>query len=399
MEPEKDEQIKRKGSMLEDLAEMIFKSAGFEVIRNRYFVGYEIDLMVTFGDRNFIIECKQYEKSYLPVKNLILQWKGKNEIINADGVILIIYGVNITEDEKTLAQSCGIHIWTDERLNSFLRLINDDVALLSEVLKVLELKEKDIAERNERTLKELIWRAVLSNKREVAEEDTYGFFRKALRRRIITNLKEFGSTPQVREKHFHFFENVIKETETKKFLIIFKEKLKLSEKSIWEDIKIKIKELKPFDEETNNKYLAYMESMERGFIEYTKWFYNPLEDFHRKLIFERISSMQAGENALFYSDQQKIEQQSISFKNWQIILPESVIKDLKILEWILTDLDYQIVKETDQSGKIPGRYIYWNPANLEEATDYIVRIFYEYFGVKPEHKLLDKSLISGAFKP
>ena len=398
MEPEKDEQIKRKGSMLEDLAEMIFKSAGFEVIRNRYFVGYEIDLMVTFGDRNFIIECKQYEKSYLPVKNLILQWKGKNEIINADGVILIIYGVNITEDEKTLAQSCGIHIWTDERLNSFLRLINDDVALLSEVLKVLELKEKDIAETNERSLKELIWRAVLSNKREVAEEDMYGFFRKALRRRIITNLKEFGSTPQVREKHFHFFENVIKETETKKFLLIFKEKLKLSEKSIWEDIKVKIKELKPFDEETNNKYLAYMKSLERGFIECTKWFYNPLEDFHRKLIFERISSMQAGENALFYSEQ-KIEQQSISFKNRQIILTESVIKDLKILEWILTDLDYQIVKETDQAGKISGRYIYWNPANLEEATDYIVRIFYEYFGVKPEHKLLDKSLISWAFKP
>ncbi len=86
MQNAQGDHVKRKGSMLEELVEMIFKRAGFEVNRNKKILGFEIDNYVSFGDRSIIVECKQYEQSYLPVRNLVLEWKGKNDIIGADGV-------------------------------------------------------------------------------------------------------------------------------------------------------------------------------------------------------------------------------------------------------------------------------------------------------------------------
>ncbi|MFZ2863715.1 MAG: hypothetical protein WA440_03110 [Ignavibacteriaceae bacterium] len=378
--------------MLEGLAETIFKAAGFDVQRNVCVMGYEIDLLVKFGDRTLLIECKQYEKSYLPVKNLIFQWKGKNEVLNADRVILIIYGVDISDEENNLANECGIQILGIKELNEFLSIINDRERLCAEILKVVNLKERDIAETNEKIFKKLIWKTLLSGKSEISEDERFSVFRQALRYRIITNLKEFGSTPKLRENHIDFFENVIKETETKRKLLIFKVRSKLSERIIWDDIKNKIMQLKPFSNEIDSKYLGYMQRIEEGFQEYFDWFTYNKEEMHRKLITERLLGLESDKHAIFRTVQvQEFEAPRIKINH--IIFNESAIGDIKILEWILTDLAYDFVDTiNEKNNKI--KELHWYPASLQETVEYTCRILYEYFGIKRSDKLLDKSLLT-----
>jgi hypothetical protein len=178
------------------------------------------------------------------------------------------------------------------------------VKLCADILKVINLKERDIAETNEKIFKKLIWKALLSEKFQVSEEKKFSVFRQALRHRIITNLKEFGSTPKLRESHIDFFENVIKETETKRKLLIFKMRSKLSERIIWDDIKNKIMQLKPFSIEINSKYLGYMQRIEEGFQEYFDWFTSDKEEMHRKLITERLLGLESDKYAIFCTVQE-----------------------------------------------------------------------------------------------
>ena len=387
MEMKQEMRVERKGSMLEGLVENILKSAGFEVQRNTFLMGFEIDVLASFGDRTILFECKQYERSYLPVKNLIFQWKGKNELIKADCAILVIYGIEISDEDLKLARDCEIQIWGIQELNHFLTLINDKEKLCSGILAKLELKERDIAETNELTLKSIIMETILTGGTSVPEETKSGVFRKALRNRIITNLKEYGSTAEVRAKHIDFFENVIKDIKIKKVLL-FKFKKKLSNKQVWEDITNKLNELKPFDDETNSKYIDYIRRLEEGFQEYEQWFLQDKRYTHQRLIATRISTLGAEE----FAELRISDKESIGVRNEEIKFDESKIKELNILEWILTDLNYQVVEVFDEKKRLTRRELHWYPGNFEETVEYVCRLLYEYYGIQTTDKLIDYSL-------
>lgn len=389
MEQDDDVKIKRKGSMLEELVAMIFRAAGFEVTKNKYFGGFEVDNYVSFGDRNIIIECKQYEKTYLPVKSLILEWKGKNEIIKADGVLFVIYGVNVTEEEQNLARQCGIRIWGIDEMEDFLPLLNDREKLLHELLNRLDIKERDIAETNEVLLKDVICKAILTGQKNIPEEVIYKIFRRALRYRIITNLKQYGSTASLREKHIQFFENVVKETKTRK-VFIFKFTAKMSQKEIWADTYNKLKSLKPFDEAINSRYIHYMQRLEEGFKQYLKWFNSDPDDRHRKLLYVRLYNRLAEKVSEFYLSDNP--ENSLKVKALDIILDVNKVADLNILEWILTDMAHETKVFFDEKGNIIRKEIHWHHSNFNELLENALRVLYEYFGANPASVILDSSL-------
>ncbi|MFC1530063.1 restriction endonuclease [Gemmatimonadota bacterium] len=389
MNSEETTTVKRKGSMLEEMVENIFSSAGFDVKRNKYYMGYEIDVLASFGDRNIIIECKQYEKSSLTVRNLVLLWKGKNEIINADVVVLMLYGVNVPDEAYTLAEEFNIQIWGMDDLNSLLPLINQKDKLCADLIKKLDIKERDIADIHEKSLKELIWYPALRG-RDITEDMRFERYRKILRDRLITNLKQYGSTPEEREQHVNYFEHVIKETKVKKVLI-FKMKSKLSQRAIWEDTKEKLATTRPFDSEISSKYLGYMKRIEEGYKEYYQWFHDDKSKRHRRLISERLLRLHGGGHAQFKAPAFS-QVDVVLARNNEIVLDRSNIQQINILEWILTDKDYEMVERQNEQGTTVYKMLHWYPTTHGETVEYVCRLFHEYFGVSPESPIVDMSL-------
>lgn len=100
------------GMLLERDVKRLFSILGFKTITNVRIKGYEVDVLATSKDYKIIIECKQREKSEsLDIRNLIHQWESKNNIIKADKVIIVIYGLKVGYSYKSLGKKLGISIW------------------------------------------------------------------------------------------------------------------------------------------------------------------------------------------------------------------------------------------------------------------------------------------------
>lgn len=381
--------VKRKGSMLEEIVGTIFETGGFEVERNVFLKGYEIDVLAKFGDRKFIIECKQYEKSYLSVRNLVLLWKGKNEILGADGVILVIYGIDVVDDDRALAEKAGIKIWGMQEISRFLVIINNQGELCKTLLEGIEYREKDIVDIHAEYIKMIIWRSILRDE-DVGSEFKYGIFRNILRSRIITDLKRLASSGEQRGKHIDFFENVIKKEKVEK-IFIFNVKSKLKHQEIWASIKDGLINAKPFDDATNSKYLKYMGRLEDGFLYYKNWFFEHREEVHKKVLAERLLSLNKDEEAYICSDKRYC---LFRVKIGKIILDQSAIANLNALEWILTDQNHEILTYSNEKGEVVRRDVCWYPSGISETLDYVCRLLYEYFGKSITDTIIDRNLFT-----
>lgn len=109
------------GSLLEKNVEMILDEAGLDTVRNAQLKGYEIDVLGKLDGKKVIVECKQREKSSVNVRNLIHQWKGKNEDIKADKIVLALYGISVTNEHLKLAEENDVEIWTGEDIHNYLK--------------------------------------------------------------------------------------------------------------------------------------------------------------------------------------------------------------------------------------------------------------------------------------
>lgn len=120
----------RMGSLLEKNVKKIFELAGFKPELNKIINNYEIDVYVKYKTIDLIIECKQYEKSTLALRNLIHQWDSKNKEIKATKILLVIVGVTVDETAINLAKKYGITIWDEKKLNE---LFNEVIEKKSEI--------------------------------------------------------------------------------------------------------------------------------------------------------------------------------------------------------------------------------------------------------------------------
>ena len=129
----------RKGSFLERDVERTLKLAGLNPKLNTIKKGYEIDVFLDIDGYSVLIECKAYERGGLHLINLIHQWESKNKEINANKILFVIIGKDISERERTLAKKHNITIWDENKWER----IKDKVIDLKEKSKDYVLQEID----------------------------------------------------------------------------------------------------------------------------------------------------------------------------------------------------------------------------------------------------------------
>ncbi|MBW2993234.1 restriction endonuclease, partial [Candidatus Woesearchaeota archaeon] len=140
------ETTKDKGDALEKNIEFLFQLAGFETQRNVKLAKYEIDVLAKIGDRNIIIECKNFQNSNLTIRNLIHQWNSKNKVIKANKIIIVIAGVNIKSSDKELADNFDIELWSDSDLTALFNLSLRPSQLREKLLNKISFKPIHIFE-------------------------------------------------------------------------------------------------------------------------------------------------------------------------------------------------------------------------------------------------------------
>jgi len=147
--------VSRKGTLLEKEVLRLFKLVGFEPEHSKKIEGYEVDVFLEYKGFKIIVECKQYEKSSLSVRNLIHQWESKNKILKADRVLLVLVGSEITHKERSLAENYGIKIWNEEKLDTFLdKAIEHKDKIRAEILEDLGIRSEEVKAREEEREKE-----------------------------------------------------------------------------------------------------------------------------------------------------------------------------------------------------------------------------------------------------
>lgn len=68
---------RKKGSFLEWFIKRIFQTIGFYATNTAVINDNQIDVFVNYNDVKILVQCKQYEKSTPPVKDLIHEWNSK----------------------------------------------------------------------------------------------------------------------------------------------------------------------------------------------------------------------------------------------------------------------------------------------------------------------------------
>ena len=138
----------RQGTLLEDNISKIFELAGFKVSHQKKINSYEIDVFAEYSGYSVAVECKQYEKSEINVRNLIHQWDSKNKEIKVSKILLAFYGVDIQKSDLLLAEKYNIKIWDEEDISNYLNLLIDNREKGKKLLlKNIEFLKKGFFER------------------------------------------------------------------------------------------------------------------------------------------------------------------------------------------------------------------------------------------------------------
>lgn len=388
----------RKGSLLENMVASTFKQADFDVVQNKYLNGYEIDVLASLGDTQIIIECKQYESSYLSIRNLIFEWAGKNEKINADKILLVIYGTQVNDENHELALSKKITIWNVEDLE-YINEIDNVFEKRQEILTKLNLSKRSISYSNYHNINLLFVFEALRSGGIPDEEFKYEKLREYLRKRIIGDLKYEGSDANLRAQHIDFFENLIETTKTEKRLLIFKKKVAKSHEEIWNDIKIKLSdeclsESFIFSKSISAKYFKYICDLDEGYKKFQIAFYkNSLQTIYL-IIKYRLYSLDENKFSILKLKRQNLNPAYIYMCAGFIGLSISN-EDLNKLEWILTSTNYSMNSEDisilapDEQILILKLNVLWHTDSIDETIDFMYRILTEFYNISDFKQISD----------
>ena len=137
---------KKKGSFLEWVIKRIFQTVGFYATNKSEINNNQIDVFVNYNDIKILVQCKQYEKSTSPVKDLIHEWNSKRMEIECDKALLILWGYpKIEQNETKLSKKLKVYIWNDILISHFFNLaLLDGNKARNEILLNLEIDDEEV---------------------------------------------------------------------------------------------------------------------------------------------------------------------------------------------------------------------------------------------------------------
>lgn len=375
----------RKGTLLESQVESIFSSAGFDTSTNEFHSDYEIDVYAEMGDIDVVAECKQYENSSLSVRNLIHEWNGKNESIEADVVILVIYGQEIKDKEKQLAEENSIQIWDE---NDIEKLLNKDDEKIKEfIFDNLPLREQKIGDAYRTKIRKLVWKPYLEGSDRIDEDFAHEELLLMVKQRIRRELYQKGTSRRERQNHISFFEQV-----EKSGLIRSSIKIK-SSKEKFDKIKRKLENSdSPFNEDREERYLDYLQSVEEEF-EDAKGYYLESEGREQveRLVKARLKHLMKYGGVVAFAPRKGNKPVNATRQDAKPSLDFEIMKagDLETIRWILTKEGAykQVEDETRLKDIVSFTY-----DDIEDATKAVIRVIDEYKGWDLETiRLVDKN--------
>lgn len=374
----------KKGSLLEQNVANIFRSLGFHTETNVRKKGYEIDVFAKKGNFEIIVECKQYEKSSLTVRNLIHQWADKNSEIKADRVILVLYGINIKETDKSLALSRNIVLWDEKTLQRYMDLtIKNKEEALKRIIRELNLDTEDEKTRDLRNVneaKKLVMLTLMSGKtiEEINEEDLYGSFILSLKSSLQATLRA-KPTKNLRDKkdYAELFSRAEREGKTNK------EKWEKIKEIIREDDKLFPKgKVKKVHLDAVKKIEELFEKGKKFFDEKDK---GKLRQKLIKTALEWLRDSIDVDTICFMSKQNKKHKVFVSFQNddfhfsidKNLLTPDMIEK----LDWIIDEPKTNSTRiEQKGSNFVEVETINWSlENNINKATKYVEDLYKEVF--------------------
>jgi hypothetical protein len=379
----KQDSAKDKGNALENNVEFIFQSAGFETQKNVRIAKYEVDVLAKIGDRNIIIECKNYQSSNLVIRNLIHQWNSKNHIIKANKIILVIAGVNIKKSDEELADEFNIEIWGENDLTDFFNLTLKPKELRVKLLQKISFQPISISESYRDEIASIVIKPLLTNMYD-DKEKKYQLFNNWLRMFIRTELQINGTSKEDRMKHIKLFED----TKEKKGFLNFKFKRKESE--YWDALLERLQKENILDTKLQKKYFDYMCDLineynsQKGFYEDT----TDKEKYIRSLIKDRLYNALISDNSICFFGFNQINVVKVVPSNegkYHLIIEKISDKRANLINWILTS-EFSLVQDPNVGIAVSHS---WICLSFEEACEKIYRVLDEFFGYSDNDKLKD----------
>lgn len=373
----------RKGTLLEQNVETIFSNAGFKTESNVFLADYEVDVHAEIGDIEIIAECKQYESSNLQVRNLIHEWKGKNKSIDADIVVIVIYGQDLSGEERTLARDNNIALWDEEEIEKLLH--KDDEEIRNYLFNELPIKKQSLGESQRERIGKLVWKPYLEGK-QINDDYAHEELLLTVKERIRRELFQEGTEIQERKDHITVFEDV-----TKKGIIRSKVKVKNS-KERFSKIAGKLDQNNtPLSESREKKYLRYMKSVKEVF-EDAKGYYIDSEGYQKikRIVEARLKFLLKHGGEVEFSPRKSNKPIKASRENAKISIDFEIddAGDLETIRWILTREGSHSRIDKNNRTKHRVSFVY---DDIEEAVEAVIRIITEYYGYELQDiRLVDK---------
>lgn len=364
------------GDALEKNVQHIFNIAKFQTTRNERIVGYEIDVKATIGNKLIIIECKNYQNSSITIRNLIHQWSSKNELINADKIIIVIAGKKFSESDLDLASKLNIELWSENDLSELFSLSLNPDALREKLLNKITFREIPVNEKYRDFITNMVVTPLLLQK-SISKEYIYKYLNKWLRSQILTDLEFIETTREIRTNHIYLFEG--NKTEKKFFNLLKRER---SQVEYWNKVYESLKSENVLPNEIQSKYLKYMDSLTKEVYSQKDFLENSTER-NKTLIESRIK------NAYILNEPSCKLTASTIENTVQIIFPSNennqsfklIITNLNnqtanILNWVFTSeyINSTVLENNTQSNQ-------WEFSSINELIIMVIRLFEEYFEI------------------
>lgn len=381
---------KELGSTLEKNVEYIFQSAGFKTQRNVKIAKYEIDVLANIGIRKIVIECKNYQKSKLTIRNLIHQWHSKNEIIKAGKIIIVIAGNDIKDSDIKLANKFNIELWNEKDLSYFFELSLKPNELRDKLLEQIDIPDIKISDLYRDDIAQKVIYPILKNEDE-NEEDTYNHFNHWLRAFVRSELDIEGTSREDRMKHIQLFEDTKEKEES--FFFIFKKTIDKSPIEYWNTLSENLQNSKLLPKKTRDKYNEYMLDLKEEHEGLQESFKKNDEPTMRMLIFQRLydSLISENDNCLFgFDNDELVEVISENEGLFMIRVPSIDEKLANLIDWITTSEHYITI---DTENEKSTSYFTWSCQSIEETTEKVFRILDEFYGYEEESTLMDFALL------